>query len=498
MPTAFSLRHAGCYSIYVLFLLLFAYLLNQLDRYTLPIVTKPMAQELHYGDKVCMQNSSAGSDVQCTNKTVESEQQCVKLTNINGTHVCEWNYNGQGIEYQVIAGPIFIVIYTFMGIFLGIAADHLNRKNLLAGCLVFWSIMTLVTGFSSEFWHLAVLRFGLGIGEAGCTPFATSIIADYFPPELRGAALGVYNWGIYTGYSMSFALGNLIIDANILGQGWRWVFFISGIPGIILGAVIFFTLKEPERTGQKQNETKYVDVPLSWKEKIAFIVKPFIRPSLLLLCLAGSIRNAGGYVWAYNTQPYFESIHQTRDQIAKFMSWIPLIGGSLGAVLGGFISDRVVTRRGPTARIMVLVISQLVAAPFAAGALFLNPPWCYISLIPANIVGEMWVGVTLAVVIELVPWSVRTGAIAFYLFIISNIGGNVPLLVPPIQKAFQNLGYTYTPALRGALYILYPGLYVLSALLFLVTLCVIKRDIRKAQEEGKDYVPVVEETEGET
>ena len=58
--------------------------------------------------------------------------------------------------------------------------------------------------------------------EAGCTPFATSLIADYFGEELRGLAMGVYNWGIYTGYSLSYALGNFVTDANINNQGWRW------------------------------------------------------------------------------------------------------------------------------------------------------------------------------------------------------------------------------------------------------------------------------------
>lgn len=67
--------------------------------------------------------------------------------------------------------------------------------------------------------------------------------------------------------------------------------------------------------------------------------------------------------------------------------------------------------------------------------------------------GEMWVSVTLAVVIELVPSNIRTTAIAYYFFIISNIGGNMPLLVPPIEQAL---------GLRAALYILYPGCYLLA------------------------------------
>ena len=80
------------------------------------------------------------------------------------THVCQYNYNGNGFQYQLLAGPIFIVVYTFAGIPLGYLADITNRKNLLAICLIFWSAMTLLTGFATEYWHLALLRFGLGIG----------------------------------------------------------------------------------------------------------------------------------------------------------------------------------------------------------------------------------------------------------------------------------------------------------------------------------------------
>ena len=78
--------------------------------------------------------------------------------------VCKWDYNGQGIEYQLIAGPVFIVIYTFSGIFIGFAADKYNRKMMLAGCLIWWSVMTLLTGFVNKYWQLVILRFGLGLG----------------------------------------------------------------------------------------------------------------------------------------------------------------------------------------------------------------------------------------------------------------------------------------------------------------------------------------------
>ncbi len=115
----------------------------------------------------------------------------------------------------------------------------------------------------------------------------------------------------------------------------------------------------------------------------------------------------------------------------------------------------------------------------------MKPPWAFISLIPSNIIGEMWVGVTLTVVVELVPNTIRSPAIAGYLFIISIIGGNVPLLVPLLKKV---------TSLRTALYILFPGLYLLSSVFFLLTLFSLKRDLRLAQEEEDAIKPLLPET----
>lgn len=94
------------------------------------------------------------------------------------------------------------------------------------------------------------------------------------------------------------------------------------------------------------------------REKFLLLCRTFMRPSLLILFVAGSIRNAGGYVWAYNTQPYFNKYYPNTN-VGEYMSWIPLVGGSFGVVLGGFISDRVIKNRGFYARVWVLLFSQV-------------------------------------------------------------------------------------------------------------------------------------------
>ncbi|CAD5115834.1 DgyrCDS4772 [Dimorphilus gyrociliatus] len=491
-------------------------LCTQMNRFLLPVVSKPLAQEIKYGSKGCMSNSTLKlpSDDFCSK--IENKTECIyKQINGSESYVCEWGYTGQGVQYEIVAGTAFIVIYTFAGIPLGSLADRYNRKIILSIAIFVWSVATVLTGVIRKYWQLVLLRFLLGIGEAGCTPFAISIISDYFHTNVRGTAIGVYNWGLYMGYSLAFTLGDFIVDLNINGQGWRWVFILGGLPGVVLSGIILLSLKEPKRgdsnsnSSQTSDEQSYdeldnEDEPLlaaavckedghivTINENKRFsqflsAVKVFLRPSLLLLLLAGSIRNSGGYVWAFNTQPFFESLGQTRKQIGTFMSWIPLVGGSLGVLFGGLLSDLVVKRYGTYMRLAVLIVSQILAAPFAAGALWLHTPLAYFSLIPSNVIGEIFVSVALVVVVELVPSNLRSLSVAIYLFVITNIGGNAPLLVPVVQKALEK-SFDKILALRITLTLLFPGVYVLGSIFFLLTCLVMRREVikRRGNDESE-------------
>lgn len=394
---------------------------------------------------------------------ISNETECIlKRLNDTGNTVCKWSYTGQGIQYEIVAGTASIVVYTFMGIPLGILADKYNRKIILSIAVFIWSMATILTGLIKTYWQLVLLRFLLGIGQAGCTPFAVSIISDYFSANVRGTAMGFYNWGLFMGYSLSFVFGDFIVGLNINGQGWRWVFLLGGMPGVILAALILFSLKEPKREAteveqtvdenvQGDGEDELLLTAAAYKEdgqiiavnensrfsKLCSALKVFLRPSLLLLVVGGSFRVAGGYVWSLNTQPFYETLGQTRSQIGSYMSWIPLVGGCFGALFGGFISDLLVKRYGTYTRFAVLIVSQLLAAPFAAGAVWLHTPLAYFSLIPSSVTGEMFESVGIVAIVELVPSNLRSLSIAICQFIFSNVGGNVPLLVPVVQKALE-------------------------------------------------------------
>jgi hypothetical protein len=197
-----------------------------------------------------------------------------------------------------------------------------------------------------------------------------------------------------------------------------------------------------------------------------------------ILLIAGGVRNAGGYVWAYNTELFFHNYRKfSRDEITYFMSWIPLVCGSIGAFVGGLVSDLILrfTHKGPYVRVWVLFISQLAAAPFALAALWIPTyPWCFLMLIPSNIIGEMWIGVTLAIVVDITPKMIKTTAVAIYLFVITVIGGNFNLIVDPITKSINS---KYAEPI--ALTITFPGLYFASSFLFLATFFVLRFDLKR-------------------
>ena len=216
-----------------------------------------------------------------------------------------------------------------------------------------------------------------------------SLIGDYFAIQVRGTAISIYYFGIYIGYSLAFAIGSGI--EKVLN--WRWVFFLSALAGELLnnfqissppppsGAppcmcanplplpspssgiavvpFVLFTVKEPKRTKNTLVDTADQQKKLPFARRLLFLLRTFAMPGMLTLCIAGGVRNAGGYVWAYNTEIFFEKSGYTSDHIKSFMSWIPLVAGSIGAVVGGVISDVLVKGRGPYMRIWVLIISQV-------------------------------------------------------------------------------------------------------------------------------------------
>ena len=182
---------------YVLIIMMLAYTINIADRYVMSTVLEPIRLEL-------------------------------KLTD-------------SGVAF--LTGVSLALFYVTMGIPLSWIADRYNRRNLLAISITVWSAMTAMCGLAAGYTQLLLARIGVGIGEAGGTPSCNAIVADYFPADRRAMAMTVFALGAPLGAW----LGADMAGAVAAQYGWRSAFFVLGVPGVILAAVIMLTVKEPAR-----------------------------------------------------------------------------------------------------------------------------------------------------------------------------------------------------------------------------------------------------------
>ncbi|XP_045503093.1 putative metabolite transport protein HI_1104 [Colias croceus] len=468
------------YKWYVLGLVSVGYILGELGHYLIGTTSKVTAEVLHYGDKSCQLNATHLhlSQLPVICEKVNSSEICETLT-LNGTRYCEWGYNGLGIDYQVLAGPAFMAVFTVVGVVLGVVADKYNRARILSFCTLVFVIAILLMGTVSEYWHLVILRMIMAAGESGCNPLATGILTDLFPEHQRALVLSIFNWGIYGGYGIAFPVGRYVPDLNAWGLSWRLCYYSAGIVGVVIAALTFLTLREPERTtiGEEGTGNAKSDSLESGKKMPQVTIwHVIVQPRIILLCLAASIRHCGGMCFAYNADLYYRDYFPDVD-LGWWLFAVTVGIGSIGVVAGGVVSDKFVSRMGVRSRVLVLALSQLIATLPAFGSVVFGPLWAMITLAFSYFFAEMWFGILFAILVEIVPLSVRSTTVGVFLFVMNNVGGNLPILVDPVSKA---IGY------REAIMIFYAGFYAISAILFFLTMFFMDGPVEKEEDNKTD------------
>jgi MFS family permease len=195
-------------------------------------------------------------------------------------------------------GTAFAVFYAVFGIPLGRLADVWVRRSLIAASLAVWSAMTALSGLARNFAELAAARIGVGIGEAGASPAAFSLLADLYPPARRATVLAIYSGGIYLGAGLSLMIGGQIVgrwDAVWDGappfglRGWQVAFFAVGLPGLLL-ALVVRRLPEPVRGGLEGRVAPAHPAPFrAFFEELRAVVPPF--PLVHLVATRASARD---------------------------------------------------------------------------------------------------------------------------------------------------------------------------------------------------------------
>ncbi|MEQ8691917.1 MAG: MFS transporter [Pseudomonadales bacterium] len=316
----------------------------------------------------------------------------------------------------LLSGTAFAVFYATLGMPLALIADRWNRRNLIGLSLAVWSGMTALSGLAMNFWQLAVARIGVGIGEAGCSPSAHSMLADLYPAKERATALGIYSLGIPIGIMFGLFAGGAIADAF----GWRMAFFIVGIPGLVLSAVVFLTVKEPPRGHADGHAADAVHDHPSIIQVFRYLLA---RGSFVHMAAGAGLTAFVGYGLITWAPTFFVRSHNMSLTEAGF--WLGLvlgIPGGLGIVMGGWLSDRF-GARDTRWYLWVVALALAIVVPVGAAAFLVDSWWLALILLCLPIMlGNFYQGTTFAQTQGLAPVHMRAVAAAILLFIINFIG----------------------------------------------------------------------------
>jgi MFS family permease len=343
-------------------------------------------------------------------------------------------------QLGLLGGLYFALLYTLLGIPIARIAERKNRVTIITLGVLVWSAFTAACGLAQNFVQLALLRFGVGIGEAACSPPSHSLISDYFEPKQRATALSIYSFGIPLGTMFGAVAGGWLAQEF----SWRIAFLVVGLPGIILAVLLKLIVKEPPR-GHSDVVVEplseegvvappvYVKPPFSFKDEVSelwTVTKVlFTKWPVVHMVLGVTIASFGSYGAGAFVPPYF--VRQFGLDLATVGLIVGLVGGfsaGIGTLVGGFLSDWA-GKRSAKWYALTPAFGLLIATPIYIVA-YMENNWqtaALILLIP-GIFHYTYLGPTFGVVQNSVPTYRRATATAllfFFLNLIALGGGPV-------------------------------------------------------------------------
>jgi len=373
---------------YAIGLLLVIYILNNVDRQIINILAEPIRKELHLHD---------------------------------------W-------QVGVLTGFSFAILYALLGIPIARLAEKGNRSLIIAISVAAWSFFTVLCAFTRTFPQLALARVGVGVGEAGCTPAAVSLITDLAPREKRASALGIYTMGTPIGALLGMAIGGIVADIG----GWRMALLVAGAPGLLVAALAALTLKEPRKTVGAI--AARADPAPTFRE-----AGRELRTSktYVLFVLGGTVQAIVGFGNGAFMGSFFFRNHgaalaqdaasmglQAAGFLGLTLGLIVGVGGTLGSFIGGKIADRHVARN-PKGLAIQMTWVNLVTTPLSIVAIMVDSLPLALSLfLVQSLIFTMCFAPTYTVLQSVMHPRTRATAFAIYGLVINLVGlGLGPVLV---------------------------------------------------------------------
>lgn len=314
-----------------------------------------------------------------------------------------------------LSGIAFALFYATLGIPIAVWADRSNRRNIIAWAIAIWSLMTAVCGLAQNFWQLAAARIGVGIGEAGSSPPSHSMISDLYPKEKRSSAMALYSLGVYFGIMIGFLIGGFVADA----WGWRAAFFIVGLPGLAIAALVRFTMIEPPR-GFADGVAPPPRGKVNIRAGMAVLWRVRTTRHVVLGVTLTALVGYGTIVW--NPAFLMRSHGLTASQVGMLLGPLMGIVGGLGVWVGGMLADKL-TARNQSWNAWIVGLAKMMAIPFIIAFYTIDSTfWALAAYIPAVFLGAFYLGPSFAMIQSLTPLRSRALASAVMLLILNLFG----------------------------------------------------------------------------
>jgi MFS family permease len=356
-----------------------------------------------------------------------------------------------------LSGIAFALFYSVMGVPIARWADRSNRVLIISVTAALWSVAVALCGFADTFVQLLLIRITVAVGEAGCIPPAFALIADYFNRAERPRAAAIYGLGAPLSTVIGYFFSGWLNDL----YGWRVTFMLLGVPGLVLAALAWFTLRDPRHADAKRADRHSRATPQT-------VAPPFRETCVtlwanatfrhLLLCLSVMFFFSYGiFVWL----PAFvmRSYNLTSGELGTWLALTYGLGGTIGAYVGGHLASRhAANNEGLQLKAMAGAIA--LAGVLSVLAYLSSNQYVAFLLIALSAMGLTTAnGPLFGTIQTLVPESMRAVSFALVYLFANLIGmGLGPLAAGALSDALRP--WVGEESLRYALLILAPGYLV--------------------------------------
>ena len=337
----------------------------------------------------------------------------------------EFAANGRPINDTMkglLMGPAFGMFYATLGVPIARWADNTSRKNIVAGAISLWSAATAACAAATGFGSLFIARMMVGVGEAGGTAPSHALLSDYFRKTEISRAIAIFSLGTVLGGTIALMAGGFIADLT----SWRMTFIIAAIPGLIIGVLIFLTVREPRRGRFETNYTPGQNrAPFLETLSALSKNKPFV----------GTVLSHGFAVFmvyvmmSWGAALFLRNFEISKTEVGLIFGPAVFLGGLPGMIVGGYLSD-VLSKRNAQWMGWIPAWGCILAVPTFLVALFIGAavPMAFffgLGIFFYNIAHAPSLGIIQAV---LEPHQRATGAA--FAFLLSNVFGLI--IGPPL------------------------------------------------------------------